>query len=161
MSLELKINSVPIRLGGIIDAKALDEAGFRKAGPLRRLFQHLSLSQTFFLADNCKLECFHEDFCIYPCTHGYLDRDRQWETKAAVYLDNGRVWKLEFRVVDGHYAASNFLERFQEACSAALGEPVESSRFRTRWRNGATAVVSILHPDLVNVDFLMELNPDS
>lgn len=161
MSLELKINSVPIQLGGIVAAKALDEADFRKAGPLRRLFQHLSSGQTLYLAENCKLECFDEDFCIYPCTHGYLDRDRRWETKAAVYLESGRVWKLEFQVVDGHYAASNFLERFQEACSAVLGEPVESSRLLTHWRNGAAAVTSILHPDLVNVDFLMELNPDS
>jgi hypothetical protein len=147
-------------LGEIVDAKALDEADFRKAGPLRRLFQHLTFGQTFYIADNCKLECFAEDFCIYPCTHGYLNRDRQWETKAAVYLENGRVWKLEFQVVDGHYSASNFLERFQEACSSALGEPVENSRFLTRWRNGATAVTSIMHPDLVNADFLIELNPD-
>lgn len=158
MSLEIKINSVPIELGGIVDVKALDEADFQKAGPLRRLFKQLPLGQTIYFADNCKLECFDDEFSIYPCTHGYLNRDRQWETKAAVYLEEGRVWKLEFQVVDGQYAASNFLERFQKACNSVLGEPVENSRFLTRWKNGSAAVTSILHPDMINVDFLMELS---
>jgi len=158
MSLELKINSVTIELGGTVDSQALEDADFQKAGPLRRLFKQLPLAQTLYLAGNCKLECFDDDFSIYPCTHGYLNRDRQWETKAAVYLEDGRVWKLEFQVVNGHYAASNFLERFQGACTAALGEPVENSRFLTRWQNGTAAVTSILHRDMVNVDFLMELN---
>ena len=64
---------------------------------------------------------------------------------------------MEFQVVDGQYAASNFFERFQEACSAALGEPMESSRFLNRWKNGTATVTSTLHPDMVNADFLMEL----
>ncbi len=157
MNLELKINSVPMALGQMVDPKALERADFHKSGPLRRLFKRLPSGQTLFLADNCKLECFEEDFSIYPCTHGYLNRDRQWQTKASVYLENGRVCKLEFQVVDGKYAASNFLERFQEACSAVLGEPVESTRFRTRWKNDVAAVTSILHPDKFNADFLMEL----
>ena len=158
MSLELKINSVPIELGGTVDIKTLEDADFNKAGPLRRLFTNLPLGQTVFQADNCKLECFNDEFSIYPCTHGYLNLDRQWETRAAVYLNDGRVWKLEFQVVDGHYAASNFLDRFQKACSSVLGEPVEHTRFRTRWQNGTAVVTSILHSDMVNVDFLMELN---
>jgi len=157
MSLELKVNSVPIELGGKIDTKILEEGAFRKIGPLRRLFTSIPQGQILYQADNCKLECFDDDFSIYPCTHGYLNRDRQWKTKAAVYLEDGRMRKLEFQVVDGHYAASNFLERFQEACNAALGEPVESSRFLTRWTNGTASVTSILHSDMVNVDFLMEL----
>jgi len=157
MALELKINSFPMALGHSVDPKALEQADFHKTGPLRRLFKSLPSGQTLFLADNCKLECFEEGFCIYPCTHGYLNRDRQWKTKAAVYLEDGKVCKLEFQVVDGKYAASNFLQRFQEACNAALGEPVESTRFLTRWINGAAAVTSVLHPDRFNADFLMEL----
>jgi hypothetical protein len=157
MNLELKINSVPMVLGQTIEPKALERADFHKTGPLRRLFKRFPVSQTLYLADNCKLECFEEGFCIYPCTHGYLNRDRQWKTKASVFLQNGMVCKLEFQVVDGKYAASNFLERFQEACSAVLGDPVESTRFLTRWKNDAAAVTSILHPDKVNADFLMEL----
>jgi hypothetical protein len=157
MSLELRINSVPIELGGIADIEALDQADFKKAGPLRKLITQQPLGQTLYRADNCKLECFDEEFCIYPCTHSYLNRDRQWETKGAVYLDDGIVQKLEFLVVDGMYAASNFLDRFQEACSAALGNPVESSSSTTRWVNGAAIVTSILHPNKVNADFLMEL----
>ena len=157
MSLELKVNSVPIELGGIADTDALGRADFQKAGPLRKLFNNQPLGQTLYRADNCKLECFDEDFCIYPCTHGYLNRDRQWETRAALFLEDGKVQKLEFQVIDGKYAASNFLDRFMEACSAVLGNPVESSRLITRWTNGATVVTSILHPDKVNAEFLMEI----
>lgn len=157
MSLELRINSVPMELGKVMDDNALDEAELRKVGPLRRLIKQLPSGQTLYHAVNCKLECFDQEFCIYPCTHGYLNRDRQWETKATVYLDEGRVCKLEFQVVDGRYAASTFLERFYEACSAVLGEPVKSSRRRTTWRNGTALVTSILHRDKVNADFLMEL----
>ncbi len=157
MSLEIIINSLPLKLGETVDTSALEEAEFNKAGPLRRLFKQLPLDQTVFQADNCKLECFDDKFSIYPCTHGYLNQDRQWKTKASVFVEDGKVWKFEFQVVDGHYAASNFLDRFQQACSAALGEPVESSRFRTHWQNGSAAVTSVLHPDMVNVDFLMEL----
>ncbi|MEN8007646.1 MAG: hypothetical protein ABFS42_11565 [Candidatus Krumholzibacteriota bacterium] len=157
MNLEVKINSVPMELGGTMDDEALYQADFQKAGPLRKLFNHQPLGQTLYRADNCKLECFDEDFCIYPCTHGYLNRDRQWETRATVYLDDGKVWKLEFQVVDGKYAASNFVDRFQEACSAVLGNPVESSRYMSRWTNGAATVTSILHRDKVNAEFLMEL----
>jgi len=157
MSIELKINSLPLKLGETVDTSSLEEADFNKAGPIRRLLTHLPLGQTVFQADNCKLECFDDEFSIYPCTHGYLNRDRQWKTKATLFLEDGRLWKFEFQVVDGHYAASNFLDRFQEACSTALGEPVESSRFRTRWQNGSAAVTSILHSDMVNVDFLMEI----
>ena len=158
MSLELKINSVPIKLGGIVDTDALDQADFQKAGPLRKLFNSHPLNQTLYRADNCKLECFDEEFCIYPCTHGYLNRDRQWKTRAALFVNDGKVQKLEFQVVDGKYAASSFLDRFMEACSAVLGNPVESSGLLTRWTNGAAVVTSILHPNKVNADFLMEFN---
>jgi hypothetical protein len=157
MSLEVKINSIPLELGEIVDMAALDGAELHKAGPLARLLKHIPSDQTIYLADNCKLECFDEEFCIYPCTHDYLNRDRQWETKATIFLEGGRVWKLEFQVVDGRYAATNFLDRFYEACSAVLGEPVESSRYRTEWRNGKAKVTSILHRDKVNADFLIEL----
>jgi hypothetical protein len=156
MTLELRINSIPLELGEIVDVAALQEADFQKAGPLRRLIKHLPSDQTLYLADNCKLECFDEEFCIYPCTHGYLNRDRQWETKAMVLLEGGRVWKLEFQVIDGRYAATNFLHRFHEACSAVLGEPVKSSRYRTEWHNGTARVTSILHRNKVNADFLIE-----
>lgn len=157
MKLELKLNSVPMALGQPVDPKALEQADFHKSGPLGRLFRRFPSNQNLYLADNCKLECFEEDFCIYPCTHGYLNRDRQWKTKASIYLEEGRVCKLEFQVLDGKYAASNFLERFQEACSTVLGEPVESTRFITRWKNGTATVTSVLHRDKVNADFLMEL----
>jgi len=161
MSIGVTINSVPLELGGIIDTQILGEADFRKAGPLRRLIGKHPVSQTVYTADNCKLECFDGGFAIYPCTHGYLNKDRQWETKAVVFINNGRIHKLEFKVIDGLYAAANFLDRFHEACNAALGDPVKAGRFRTRWKNGAATVSSVLHRDMVNVDFLMEVIQDS
>jgi hypothetical protein len=157
MSLDLKINSVHMELGGTMDDRALDEAALHKPNPLRRLFKNPPNGQILYEADNCKLECFDEEFTIYPCTHGYLTPDRQWETKATVFLDEGRVCKLEFQVLEGRYAASNFIERFHEVCSVVLGKPVESSPHRSRWHNGKALVACILHPDKVNADFLMEL----
>ena len=161
MSIAVTINSVPMELGGTIDTQVLDEADFNKAGPLRRLIRQLPVGQTVYTADNCKMECFNGDVSIYPCTHGYLNKDRQWETRAAVFIDDGRIHKLEFKVIDGQYSAANFLDRFQEACNAAFGEPVNSSRYSTRWNNGAASVTSVLHRDMINVDFLMEIIPGS
>lgn len=158
MALELKINSVAMELGGIIDTSALDEADFNKVGALRRLMKPLPSGQTLFRAHNSKLECFDEEF--YPCTHGYLNKDRQWETDAALYVANGKVIKIEFKVIEGQYSAANFLERFQEGCSKVLGEPEENSRLVTRWTNGAATVTSTLHRDMINVDFLMEMTED-
>jgi hypothetical protein len=158
MTLELKINSVSLELGGPINTDALDEVGFQKAGTLRRLIKQLPGGQTMYSAVNCKMEVFAEEF--YPCTHGYLNRDRQWETRAAIYVADGKVQKLEFKVIEGQYSAANFLERFQEGCRATLGEPEESSRFTTRWVNGSAQVTSTLHRDMINVDFLMEITAD-
>ncbi len=158
MALELKINSVALELGGTIDPHLLDEADFQKVGALRRLIKPLPSGQTLFRAHNCKLECFDEEF--YPCTHGYLNKDRQWETEAALYLADDKVVKVEFKVIDGQYSAANFLERFQEGCSGVLGEPEENSRYLARWRNGTAVVTSTLHRDMINVDFLMEIIED-
>lgn len=161
MQINVKINSVPLVLGEQVDVQVLDDADFHKAGPLRRLIKHLPAGQTVFSAENCQVYCFDDDFSIYPCTHGYLNRDRQWETSATLFLADDRLQKIEFHVIDGQYAASNFLDRFREACSSVLGDPVEISRFQTKWQNGTAAVTSILHRDKTNADFLLELNPGS
>lgn len=161
MQLDVKVNSVPLILGDPVDMPALDEAGFRKAGPLRRLIRLVPPGQTVFSAENCQVECFEDEFSIYPCTHGYLNRDRRWETSATLYLADDRLVKVKFHVIEGQYAATNFLDRFQESCCAVLGEPVEKSRFQTRWKNGASTVTSILHRDRINADFLLELIPGS
>lgn len=156
MQLGIKVNSVPLELGKPADIKALKEAHFQKPGPLRRLFTKLPSGQALFQAHNCQVDCFNDGFTLYPCTHRYLNDDRQWETHARVFLVDGWVQKLEFQVIEGHYAAANFLERFQNACNEILGEPLDQSRYRTVWRNGPTAVTSILYKDMINVDFLVE-----
>jgi len=156
MQLGIKVNSVPLELGKPADIKALEKAHFQKPGPLRRLFKQPPPGQTLFRAHNCQVDCFNDGFTLYPCTHRYLNDDRQWETHARVYLVDGRVRKLEFQVIEGHYAAANFLERFQNACKGVLGEPLEHSRYRTFWRKGTSEVTSNLHEDMINVDFLVE-----
>lgn len=161
MQLELKINSIPLVLGETVDVQALDGADFNKTGPLRRLIKNLPVGQTVYSAENCQVACFNDDFSIYPCTDSYLNRDRRWETSATLFLAKDRLQKVEFHVIDGRYAASNFLDRFHRACSRVLGDPVEKSRFLTRWQNGTGAVTSILHNDRVNADFLLEVNPGS
>jgi hypothetical protein len=161
MKLEIKVNSVPLVLGETVDMVILEGADFQKIGRLRRFIKNLPAGQTVYSADNCQVECFNNDFSIYPCTHGYLNRDRQWETSATLFLSDNRLIKVEFQVIDGQYAATNFMDRFQETCSSVLGDPVENSQFLTKWHNGAAAVTSILHSDRTNADFLLELIPSS
>ena len=161
MKLDIKVNSVPLVLGGAVELQTLEEAEFHKIGRLRRFIQNLPDGQTVFSADNCQVECFNDDFSIYPCTHGYLNRDRQWETRATLFLSDNHLVRVEFHVIDGQYAATNFMDRFQESCRSVLGDPVEKSRFLTKWQNGASAVTTILHPDRINADFLLEFIPGS
>jgi hypothetical protein len=161
MQIDFKINSVHAVLGDPVDEPALAAAGFRKAGPIRRLIKHLPHHLDVYSAENCHLHCFAEAFSIYPCTHRYLNRDRRWETSALLFLDSGRLVKVEFKVIDGQYAAGNFLDRFQETCRAALGEPVETTRYQTKWVNDRAQVTTMLRADKTNADFRLEIIPDS
>jgi hypothetical protein len=145
-------------MGEEIDTTTIEAAAFHKAGPLNRLFHRIPLSYDLYSAENCRLECIQDDFSIYPCTDGYLNRDRQWSTKAELYVLEGKPEKLIFQVLDGNYAAGNFLDRFSQVCNDAFGEPIAQEDSAARWRNATSTVTAILHPDQVNADFLFELD---
>ena len=161
MKIDFRINSVPAVLGDPVDEPALTAAGLRKAGPIRRLIKQHPHYLVVYSAENCQLDCFADAFSLYPCTYRYLDRDRRWGTSAALFLQSGRLVKVEFQVIDGQDAAGNFLDRFQDTCQAALGAPVEATRYRTRWVNDKAQVTTILQRDKTNVDFRLEIIPDS
>lgn len=160
MDLSLMINEVPISAGQEIDPDALLEADFHKASPLSRLFHRVPLGLDLFHAENCKMEGFPGNFSIYPCTDSYLNEDRQWSTKVDIYIEDRKPRKMMFQVIKGHYAASNFMDRFREACNDSFGEPLERDRFATVWRNGSATVTAVLHADRINADFLIEWDPD-
>jgi hypothetical protein len=151
VKLDLIINDIPLELGSPVSAETLAEAEVRAAGLLQRLVRRSPRDGTF-VGEDCELRCFGDGIHIYPCTHGYLNRDRQWHTRVALDVRRGKLRRVLFRVVDGHTAAENFLQRFREAAEAAIGEPVERDRRRAVWRRNGTLVRTYLHPDRINAD---------
>jgi hypothetical protein len=160
MDMTFKINEVPVVMGREIDTAILLEADFNRAGTLNRIRLRIPSGHEMYSLENCRLDCFEDDFSIYPCTDGYLDRHRQWGTRAELHLRGGIVQKLVFQVIEGRYAAANFVDRFRDRCGEVLGDPVQTGTFITRWRNGSSHVTAILRPDRVNADFLVELDAD-
>lgn len=160
MDMIFKINEVPVVMGREIDTARLVDADFHRTGTLNRILLRIPSGNEMYSLENCRLDCFADDFSIYPCTDGYLDRHRQWNTRAELHLKEGIVQKLVFQVIEGQYAAANFVDRFRDLCGEVLGDPVETDTFITRWRNGSSHVTAILRPDRVNADFLVELDAD-
>ncbi len=160
MKLVLIINDCAFELGSRIEPNALERAAFQRTGLINRLLNRTPAGSTRFDTKNCTLACFEESFSLYPCTHGYLNKDRQWQTSASLFSKKDKLHRILFQVVEGQYAATSFLSRFKEACNKALGEPSETSRWITSWIYGKTRIVCTLHPDKVNADFLIELDSE-
>jgi len=157
MKLDLIINDCTFELGDQVEPDTLKGAAFQRTGLFRRLLDRFSAGSDRFDAKNCTLACFGEKFSLYPCTHRYLNKDRQWSTSASLFAQKDTLHRILFQVVEGQYAATSFLGRFQEACSEAMGEPTTSGRWETIWVNGKMRVICKLHTDKVNADFLIEL----
>ena len=155
--MELIIDELPLRLGGSVDPQALEAGRFRKVGVFRLLVTGQSAGRELFTLANCQMTCLRDDFSIFPCTHGYLDKDRQWETRASLIFKNGTLSEVLFQVIDGRYAASNFIERFADICSGVLGQPEEIEPDTARWVNGTAMVTTHLHRNRVHADFRFEL----
>jgi len=156
----LTINGFTFELGDQVEHDVLESASFQKEGLVQKIFSRTPPDSARFNAQNCTLTCFGEDFSLYPCTHGYLNKDRQWKTSASLFSQKDRFHRFMFHVVEGRYAATSFLDRFRDACTNALGNPTESGRLETRWIKDKTHIVCTLHPDKTNADFLIELNPE-
>jgi hypothetical protein len=157
MELGLRINKVPVELGQQLSRETFGAATMRRAGFLRRLLTHQRLSQTIFAIDDCELEGLNDSLHIYPCTHSYLNRDRQWRTRATFFLHEDRLRRILFQVVEGQTAAVNFLERFESAAESLIGQPSVRERRTAEWKEAGTRVTTRLHRDRVNADFVIEL----
>ena len=158
MTLNIKINKVPMTLGQELSSEVLESADFKRTGLLKRLINQQPMDQTVFSGDDCELEGLDSDLHIYPCTHGYLNQDRQWRTKATLYLKNDRLLRILFQVVDGQTAALNFVQRFETAAGKAIGQPYAQDQHSTRWRAHDTHLETLLYPDRFNADFIIENN---
>jgi len=154
--MELIIDDIPLTLGDKIDPEVLDGHSFRKVGLVRRILTGKSVGRELYIADNSQMTCLIEDFSIFPCTHSYLNQDRRWETRASLFMKDGVLQEVLFQVIEGRYAAGNFIERFVDICTDVLGPPEEPEPRTSRWVNGEAKVTTFLHRDRVHADFRFE-----
>lgn len=152
----IRINDQPIALGQPLTAADLEGAALSRPGFWQRLLNRTNDGLTRYEVSNCKATCFDDAFDLYPCTHGYLTPDRQWRTDCHVLLTGGKVASAVLRIIEGRYAAMEFVERFRESGTAVLGAPLAVDRWTTRWTNGSAVVTSVLRPDAKNACFLFE-----
>lgn len=157
MDIKLRINQLNLQPGAKVDSQDLVKSEFRPAGLMRRLVQRLPRGQELYESKNCTVDCFDDRLALFPCTHSYLNQDRQWETHASVLLVAGRLQKVEFRVLDGVYAAPNFLEKFKSICNEYFGDPEQPHQNQFRWTNDKLLFSGFLHADHVTAHFTIEL----
>lgn len=154
--MEILVNDTAVTLGDVLAEDDMAAAGLHPASVLNKLLRGHGSRRLRLAADDCTVELFAGELKVYPCKHRYLDRDRQWQTAAEILLDRGRVHKVRVRILEGRYAAPGFVERFNELCTAQLGEARRSGG-RRRWRNGSLSVSSYLQPDGMNADLVLEV----
>ncbi len=153
MNLGLKINKIPLELGAAVSPEILGHKSFRRNGVLRRLLSRHAAGHTVYDGENCELEGLDDNLHIYPCTHSYLDRDRRWCTRVTLFIKNDRLQRILFQVIEGQTAALNFVERFTNAATAAIGQPSHTDRYITRWQKNGAHIEAKLHPNRINADF--------
>lgn len=157
MDLHLKINKIPLYLGQSLPPEAVVGASRQRTGLWRRWGRKLPARQVYAIED-CELEGFGDELHIYPCTHSYLNRDRQWHTRVTLFLECDRLHRILFQVVEGQTAALNFLERFEAAAARAIGEPAMRDPRTAMWLGNGARLRTYLHPDRVNADIDFELD---
>ncbi|PID81341.1 hypothetical protein CSA17_03170 [bacterium DOLJORAL78_65_58] len=156
MTLDLNINGVALRPGVPVDPSDLRDNGFRKVGLLKRLVKRPPGGGDIFLAENCEATCFRGNFNLYPCTHSYLNRDRQWQTQATVQVVDGKVQRVTLQVLGGLYAAPNYMSKFEELCTQHMGQPQPSDSGALVWKKKKLALQGYLQRDRINADFIIE-----
>jgi len=155
--MRILVNETPLALGDSLPASTRIAAGLQPCSVGRRIVAALGLPAGRFEVRDCTLDLFDGDFRIYPCTEGYIDRDRQWHTAVDVVVKEGRLYSVEARVIEGRYAAPEFVDRFVAACDARWGESQMIDRRTRRWRNGVARFLSQLQPDGRNAVFVVEM----
>ncbi len=156
MDLNLRINETCLQPGTTIDNGMLMDADFRKVGLVQRFFQRLPRDHDLYIADNCTIDCFGDRLSLFPCTHDYLTKDRQWQTRASVLVVGDQIKKVDFHVLEGVYAAPNSIETFQIICNENFGSPEKLQPNHYRWKNKALSFSSYLHSDSITADFCIE-----
>ena len=157
ITMEILINDTTIKVGDILPVDAVSAAGLRPVNILNKLLKNRNGRRARFAAECCTVDLFAGGLRVYPCTHGYLDRDRQWRTAAEIHVERGRVRRVLIRVLEGRYAAPEFVDRFNQLCTRQLGEAKAVEGRLRRWRNGVVRCSSCLQPDGKNADFVIEL----
>ncbi len=160
MDLTIAVNGVELRLGDPVRPDDLSKAGLGKVPRWKRLLRGQSGTDQWWRADDPRVICFDGSVEIYPCQHGYLDPDRRWGTGCLVATSNGRVDRVEIRVIDGKYAAGNIFGRFVDAGCQLLGEPESRFDGEAVWRPNGWHVDAIMEPDAVNVAFHLQVATD-
>jgi hypothetical protein len=123
------------RLGDPLRRDQLKRAHFKKAGFVTKLTNHTPILEKQFVARDCTVTCFGDEFVLYPCRDDYLDKDRKWKTSASLFYKNDRLYRIVIQVIDGHYAALNFVQSFQEACENNIGDPAQAEQRLLRWED--------------------------
>lgn len=154
--MRIVINDTPLALGAVLAEDARTQAGLRQSPLWQRLLRHPHKWGRHLEASNCTLEAFDGAFLLYPCTDGYLNSDRQWRTAASLVLDQGRLRRVLVRVIDGRYAAAEFVARFGEVCTGQLGDGQVVDRYTRRWKNGRMVCLSTLQRDGRNASIVIE-----
>ena len=140
MNIELEINRVKFRLGDPLEGEQLKVARFKKAGIVTKITNQTPLLGKQFIARNCTVTCFRNEFVLYPCRYDYLDEDRRWKTSAFLFYKNERLHRIVIQVTDGHYAALNFVQSFQEACENNIGDPARAERRLIKWEDDSNFI---------------------
>jgi hypothetical protein len=157
MEFDLRINHTRFCLGDRLEKHALASAKFHRAGLVTILSQKMSPLGKQFVARDCTMTCFGDEFHLYPCRDLYLDRERQWKTSATLFYKKGRLHRILVRVIDGQYAAVNFLQRFQEVCIHKFGTPSRAGRSEYSWESNGKSIGCILDEEFYNASFNLKL----
>jgi hypothetical protein len=159
VSLQVTVNGVELCLDDPLRPEDLSRAGLGKVPLWRRWLRGAQGGGQCWEANDPRVICFDGSVEIYPCRHGYLDPDRRWGTGCAVVTDNGRIERLEIRVIDGKYAAGNLFGRFVDAGCRLLGEPEFRDDGEADWRPDGWHVKAVMAPDAVNAAFRIARSP--
>jgi len=152
-ALDIVVNGEPIRPGGSVQVDSLRRAGLGKIPGWRRWLRRLPGGFGYWQAADPRVNCFDGGVEIYACRHDYLDHDRRWGTDCLVRLQGDRIVDLEFRIIEGVYAAGNLFDRFVDAGSGVLGEPDERDGGFAKWRHDDFHVEAELADDTRNARF--------
>jgi hypothetical protein len=151
--LELTVNGTELHPGSDVADERLSAAGLGRVSAWRRLMLRLGGDCRYWEARDPRIGCFDGAVEIYPCRHGYLDPDRQWSTGCLIAKRKHRLTIVEFRVIEGVYAASNLFERFIDTANMRLGPPTRSARRRQAWDLPSLAITAELDRERLNATF--------